>query len=129
MSVQGRPFGLTTVLYLSIQILADVVIVFENKKGVHSSGLMILLWISLIVYGTLKLRTLILIAQDLVSKNTSLSLSVSLSVCLSVCLSLYFSLSLSFSVYHCLSLSVYISLSLSVSLSISNCYVLSIRRV
>ena len=114
MSVQGRRFGLTTVPYLSIQILADVVIVFENKKGVRSSGLMILLWMSLIAYGTLKLRTLILLAEDLVSKNTSQSLSVSLSV------TLYFffsPLSLSISVSLCLH-SIYLSLFLCLSLSL-----------
>ena len=42
-------------------------IYFERKRGVRSSGLIILLWISLVIYGSLKLRTYILIDEDAVS--------------------------------------------------------------
>ena len=42
-------------------------IYFERKRGVRSSGLVIMLWISLVIYGSFKLRTYILIDEDAVS--------------------------------------------------------------
>ena len=40
---------------------------FERKRGVRSSGLIIILWISLVIYGSFKLRTYMLIDEDAVS--------------------------------------------------------------
>lgn len=37
---------------------------FERKRGVRSSGLLTLFWISLVIYGVIKTRTLSLIAED-----------------------------------------------------------------
>ena len=37
---------------------------FHRKRGVRSSGLLIILWICLVAYGSVKLRTLILTTED-----------------------------------------------------------------
>ena len=42
-------------------------IVYERRRGIRSSGLMIVLWIALVVYGALKLFTVALEAQETVS--------------------------------------------------------------
>ena len=50
-----------------MQVLTAIMIYFERKRGVRSSGLVIMLWISLVIYGSFKLRTYILIDEDAVS--------------------------------------------------------------
>lgn len=44
---------------------------FHRKRGTRSSGILITFWISLVIYGSIKLRTLILISEDQVSCNSS----------------------------------------------------------
>ena len=47
-----------------IQVLAAVMSVFERRFGIRSSSLLSLLWLSLVVYGAIKLRTIILVTLD-----------------------------------------------------------------
>ena len=42
---------------------------FERKSGIRSSGTLILLWIALLAYSAVKLRTLILLSEDDVRKE------------------------------------------------------------
>eukprot|EP00731_Ephydatia_muelleri_P028696 Em0020g340a len=44
--------------------LAGVITYHERRIGVHSSGLLHLFWLAMVVYGVIKLRTLILTAQE-----------------------------------------------------------------
>lgn len=52
---------------LLFQFFAIYSMIFERKIGVHSSGVMTVLWLVLTLYGGIKLRTLILKMQDSVS--------------------------------------------------------------
>lgn len=52
------------VLSLPSQILMIMVMTMHRYSGVYSSGLALLFWLVLIIYGAFKLRTLILTAED-----------------------------------------------------------------
>ena len=43
-----------------------MVLTFERNSGLRSSGLTFLLWLALSVYGSFKIRTLVLISEDMV---------------------------------------------------------------
>ena len=47
-----------------MQVMCALVIHHNRVQGQHSSGLMLLFWLGLVIYGSLKLRTYILIARD-----------------------------------------------------------------
>jgi len=49
------------------QILAAAVTVHERQHGIHSSALMFLLWLGLVIYGGLKMWTLVALAKEFVS--------------------------------------------------------------
>ena len=49
------------------QVLVVLVLHYDRLTGVRSSGLMFVFWLSLVVYGSLKLRSLALLAEDRVS--------------------------------------------------------------
>ena len=51
------------------QALAAVVVVFERKSGIRSSGTLIVFWMAMLAYSTMKLRTLILLSKDAVRKE------------------------------------------------------------
>ena len=51
--------------------MCSLVIHRDRQHGHRSSGLMLLLWLGLVIYGSLKLRTYILIARDQVSHTTN----------------------------------------------------------
>eukprot|EP00731_Ephydatia_muelleri_P028692 Em0020g336a len=58
-------FQYTSPTFLSLTLfLAGVITYHERRVGVHSSGLLHLFWVAMVVYGVIKLRTLILTAQD-----------------------------------------------------------------
>ena len=52
---------------MHIQVLAAAVAVHERWLGVHSSALMFLLWLGLVIYGGLKMWTLVALAKYFVS--------------------------------------------------------------
>ena len=60
----------TCIMYIYIesykQVLMMVVISNQRLTGVRSSGLPFLLWMVMSFYGALKLRTLLLVAEDAV---------------------------------------------------------------
>ena len=47
--------------------MCALVIHWDRLRGHHSSGLMLVFWLGLVIYGSLKLRTYILIARDQVA--------------------------------------------------------------
>jgi hypothetical protein len=47
-----------------MQIMCVLVIRHDRVQGQRSSGLMLLFWLGLVIYGSFKLRTYILIARD-----------------------------------------------------------------
>ena len=55
-----------------LQVLAAVMSVFERRFGIRSSSLLSLLWLSLVVYGAIKLRTIILVTLDSVREDYTL---------------------------------------------------------
>ncbi|KAL5473787.1 hypothetical protein EMCRGX_G028343 [Ephydatia muelleri] len=70
-SIAQRSNGSTaTFQYMSPVILgfasflAGVITYHKRRVGVHSSGLLHLFWLAMVVYGVIKLRTLILTAQE-----------------------------------------------------------------
>ena len=40
---------------------------YHHKRGIRSSGIFIIFWTAFLIYGSIKLRTLILIAEDKVN--------------------------------------------------------------
>ena len=71
---------------IHIQVLAAAVAVHERWLGVHSSALMFLLWLGLVIYGGLKMWTLVALAKYFVSiyqhahQSSRLNQSVSTSI-------------------------------------------------
>ena len=47
-----------------MQVMCVLVIHHDRVQGQRSSGLMLLFWLGLVIYGSFKLRTYILIARD-----------------------------------------------------------------
>ena len=103
---------------LPLQGLAALLNVYERKNGTRSSGLLIVLWLSLVVWSTIKLRTYILKEMDAVS--TCMCVCPSVCVCVSVCLSV------SVCVCVCLSVSVCVCVCLSVSVCVCVCLSVSV---
>ena len=46
------------------QVVVVLVLQYERRQGVRSSAILFLLWLAMVVYACLKLRTLISIARD-----------------------------------------------------------------
>ena len=55
---------LTPITVAASMVISAMVIRRDRLRGHRSSGLMLLFWLGLVIYGTLKLRTYILIARD-----------------------------------------------------------------
>ena len=55
---------LTPVTVAACMVISALVIDNDRLRGHRSSGLMLLFWLGLVIYGSLKLRTYILIARD-----------------------------------------------------------------
>lgn len=55
------------ILQYVTQILAAAVTVHERWLGIRSSALMFLLWLGLVIYGVLKMWTLVALTQEFVS--------------------------------------------------------------
>ena len=50
-----------------VQVIAWTVLWWERREGVRSSGLFTIFWFCLVLYSALKMRSLILLSEDMVS--------------------------------------------------------------
>ena len=47
-----------------LQVIVALVLWQERRDGVRSSGLLFIFWLALVLYGALKLRSVILLSED-----------------------------------------------------------------
>ncbi len=68
-----------------MKVLAALVMHQDRRVGVRSSGVLLLFWLGLVVYGSFKLRSLVLLAEDVVCVCVYVCACVRVCVCVCVC--------------------------------------------
>ena len=56
-------------IIVTMQVVAAVVLQWERRLGIRSSALLFLFWMSMAIYGSLKLRSLVLTSKDQVGHH------------------------------------------------------------